>query len=54
MAKGGYHGDAMNGFLEQGKAETWSQVEEWLRTAALRHYPDSAFAKQELMRISSS
>jgi hypothetical protein len=21
-------GDAMNGFLEQGKAETWSQVEE--------------------------
>jgi hypothetical protein len=43
-------GDAMNGFLERGNAETWSRVEEWLRTAALRHYPDSAFAKQELRR----
>jgi hypothetical protein len=38
-------GDAMNGFLEQDTVKTWSQVEEWLRTAALRHYPDSAFAK---------
>jgi hypothetical protein len=45
-------GDAMNGFLEQAKAETWSQVEEWLRTAALRHYPNSAFAEQERLRNS--
>jgi hypothetical protein len=37
----------MNGFLEKDKVKNWSQVEEWLRTAALRHYPDSAFAKQE-------
>ena len=41
-------GDTMNGFRERGKAQTWSQVAEWLRTAALKHYPDSAFAKQEL------
>jgi hypothetical protein len=43
-------GDAMNGFLERNKVKSWSEVEEWLRAAALRHYPESAFAKQELRR----
>jgi hypothetical protein len=41
-------GDAMNGFYEQGQVRTWDQVEQWLRSAALRHYPNSDFAKHEL------
>jgi hypothetical protein len=38
-------GDALNGFLAQGKVETWAEVETWLRDQALTHYPDSEFAK---------
>jgi hypothetical protein len=41
-------GDALNGFVEQGKADTWEQVEAWLRDQALAHYPDSKFALDEL------
>jgi hypothetical protein len=41
-------GDAVNGFDEQERVRTWAEVEGWLRVQALKHYPNSAFAKQEL------
>jgi hypothetical protein len=41
-------GDGLNGFVERGKAETWEQVEAWLRDQALAHFPDSKFAQDEL------
>ena len=41
-------GDAINGFVRQEKLDTWSEVEGWLQAAALRHYPNSDFARQEL------
>jgi hypothetical protein len=41
-------GDALNGFLAQGKVETWAEVEAWLRDQALAHFPDSKFAQDEL------
>jgi hypothetical protein len=43
-------GDAINGFEEQEQVQTWAEVEKWLRVQALRHYPNSAFARQELGR----
>jgi hypothetical protein len=41
-------GDTLNGFLAQGKVETWAEVEAWLRDQALAHFPDSKFAQDEL------
>jgi hypothetical protein len=41
-------GDALNGFLVEGKVKTWAEVEVWLRDQALAHFPDSKFAKDEL------
>jgi hypothetical protein len=41
-------GDDLNGFIEQGKVETWEQAEAWLRDQALAHFPDSKFAQDEL------
>jgi hypothetical protein len=41
-------GDALNGFLVEGKVKTWAEVEAWLRDQALAHFPDSKFAKDEL------
>jgi hypothetical protein len=41
-------GDELNGFLAQGKVETWAEVEAWLRDQALAHFPDSKFAQDEL------
>jgi len=44
----GFHvrlGDALNGFVAHGKAQTWAEVEAWLRDQALAHYSDSNFAK---------
>jgi hypothetical protein len=41
-------GDALNGFLAEGKVETWAEVEAWLRDQALAHFPDSKFAQDEL------
>lgn len=38
-------GDAVNGFKESGTAETLIGAEVALAEAALRHYPDSIFAK---------
>jgi hypothetical protein len=41
-------GDALNGFVVQGKVKTWDEVEAWLRDQALAHVPDSKFAQDEL------
>jgi len=41
-------GDAINGFVAEGKVETWAEVEPWLRDQALAHFPDSKFAQDEL------
>ena len=41
-------GDDMNGFREEGTAESFEACEAALSDAAKRHYPDSAFAKQSL------
>ena len=38
-------GDALNGFLAEGKVETWAEAEAWLRDQALAHFPDSEFAR---------
>src|SRR5262245_44111134 len=47
----GFHvqlGDVLNGFIAEGKVETWAEVEAWLRDGALAHFPDSKFATDEL------
>jgi hypothetical protein len=41
-------GDAVNGFLAQDKVPTWEAVEKWLHHAALKFYPNSAYAKHVL------
>jgi hypothetical protein len=41
-------GDALNGFLAEGKVKTWAEAEGWLRDQALAHFPDSKFAQDEL------
>jgi hypothetical protein len=41
-------GDHLNGFLAEGKVETWDEAEAWLRDQALAHFPDSKFAQDEL------
>ena len=41
-------GDHLNGFLTEGKVETWADAETWLREQALAHFPDSKFARDEL------
>jgi hypothetical protein len=43
-------GDALNGFLVEGKVKTWGEVEAWLRDQALAHFPDSKFAQDELRK----
>jgi len=41
-------GDALNGFLADGKVETWAEAETWLRDKSLKHFPESKFAQDEL------
>jgi hypothetical protein len=41
-------GDALNGFLAQDKVPTWEAVEKWLHYAALKYYPNSAYARHAL------
>jgi hypothetical protein len=40
--------DAVNGFLAQDQVPTWEAAEEWLHYAALKYYPNSAYAKHAL------
>lgn len=39
-------GDYSNGYVEDGNAETFAKAIDELARAAIRRYPDSAFAKQ--------
>jgi len=36
----------VNGYLAEGKVGTVTEIAEWLRDQAVRHYPSSAFARQ--------
>lgn len=45
---GGYQvklGDEMNGYRAEIRVDTWAEVEAWLATAAIEHYPGSVFAE---------
>lgn len=37
-------GDRMNGFKEATSVDSMAEAAEWLKDAAIRHYPDSLFA----------
>ena len=39
-------GDPLNGFKAEGKVGTVTEVADWLRDQAVRHYPSSEFARQ--------
>jgi hypothetical protein len=39
-------GDALNRYKVEGKVGTFVETAEWLRDQAVRHYPNSAFARQ--------
>jgi hypothetical protein len=41
-------GDEINGFAAQDQLDSWDQVDIWLHHAALKFYPNSGYAKQEL------
>lgn len=38
-------GDVTNGFVAEANFDRWGQVEPWLMTQAIEHYPKSLFAK---------
>lgn len=37
-------GDRLNGFVDETNVENWAQVVDWLKHAAVRHFPKSLFA----------
>ena len=39
-------GDQLNGYTAEGKVGTVTEIADWLRDQAVRHYPSSEFAKQ--------
>jgi hypothetical protein len=39
-------GDPVNGYKVEGRVGTVTEVAEWLRDQAIRHYPSSEFARQ--------
>jgi hypothetical protein len=39
-------GDQLNGYKAEGKVGTVTEVADWLRDQAVRHYPSSEFARQ--------
>jgi hypothetical protein len=39
-------GDPLNGYKAEGKVATVSEIADWLRDQAVRHYPSSDFARQ--------
>jgi hypothetical protein len=39
-------GDPLNGYKVEGKVDTVTEVAEWQRDQAVRHYPTSEFARQ--------
>jgi hypothetical protein len=38
-------GDEMSGFIASTTLQTWDEVKRWLTAEAVRHYPDSDFAR---------
>jgi hypothetical protein len=38
-------GDETNGFVAEARFQYWGQVEPWLRDKAIKHFPDSLFAR---------
>ncbi len=36
----------LNGYKAEGKVDTFGEAAEWLRHQAVRHYPDSEFARE--------
>ncbi len=46
---GGFHvrlGDGYNGYKDEANMETLEDAEEWLRSVAILHYPNSQFAER--------
>ncbi|HUS09537.1 MAG TPA: hypothetical protein VMZ30_03645 [Pyrinomonadaceae bacterium] len=41
-------GDPSNGFKAVANLDSWEEVEPWLRSSALHHFPESAFAKDSV------
>jgi len=39
-------GDRLNGYRAEGRVGTVTEIAEWLRDQAIKHYPSSEFAKQ--------
>ena len=39
-------GDPLNGYKAEGRVGTVTEIAEWLRDQAIKHYPSSEFAKQ--------
>jgi hypothetical protein len=39
-------GDQLNGYTAEGKVGTVTEIADWLRDQAVRHYPSSEFARQ--------
>lgn len=39
-------GDPLNGYKAEGNVSTVTEIAEWLRDQAVRHYPSSEFARQ--------
>lgn len=40
-------GDRSNDYVAETSVQSWPQVEEWLRAAAVLHFPEYQFAKDE-------
>jgi len=41
-------GDELNGIVAQTRVDTWDEIEPWLRSEALRQYPESQYARAML------
>ena len=44
-------GDPMNGYKDETTVQTLEEVEEWLTSAARRHFPTSEFARSCARRV---
>lgn len=47
-------GDDLNGYQAEGCVRTWDEVEKWFIDAAIKHYPDSVFARDYKTRAFAS
>jgi hypothetical protein len=44
-------GDATNGYKYEASLDSWDDVEPWLKSSAILHYPDSEFARDNAKSI---